>query len=138
MMNHEIRGADTFTISARHIRIRIKDIQDVLRLAIYRANNRTRVETHAWFFGDGLLHKRSRSFHVAITRPLNDEERFCIEQFCKETAEKAGWGNPDVFFRWGLHLKDSAGRYSTDYLDNHPQKWCVKVSNGRRKEEQDE
>ena len=129
----EIRSEDTFTLSARYARIRIKDIQSVLRLAIYKANNKRRVRTYAYFFGDGLLHKRSRSFHVAITRPLNEDERFSIEQMFRETCAKADWGNPDVFFRWGVRLQDKQDRFSTGYLEQHPQKYFVKVSNGAEK-----
>lgn len=126
----EIRSEDTFTISARYARIRIKDIQSVLRLAIYKANNQKRVRTYAYCFGDGLLHKRSRSFHIAITRPLNEEERFFIEQTFREICVKADWGNPNIFFRWGVRLKDEQDRYSTSYLEDHPQKYFVKVSSG--------
>jgi hypothetical protein len=129
----QIRGEDTFTISAANVRLRIKDLKPIIRLAIYKANERQRVETWAWFFGDGLLHKRSRSFHIAITRPLNEEERYQIEQHCRETCCKAKWGSPQRFFQWGVHLQDKEKKFSTVYLDNHPQKWFVKVSNGEQR-----
>ena len=131
-MNHgNIREEDTFTLSAtRHIRI--KEIQSVCRLAIYKANNRQRVETYGWAYGDGHYHKKSRSFHIAITRPLNDEERFLIENCFKETCERAGWGNPDIFFVWGVHLRNEKGEHSDRYLEKHTQKHLVKMSPGKR------
>lgn len=118
-----ITSENTFTISAANMLLRIRDIVPVIRLAIYRANERKRILTWAWFFGDGFHHKRSRSFHVAISRTLNDEEKFFIEQCFLEVCDRANWGSTKIFFRWGVNLGNG-------YLEKHDQRWLVKVSPG--------
>lgn len=129
-MELHIVEEDVFTLSAANVSIHIKDVKKAIRLAIYKANNKKRVETHSIWFGDGNHHKRSRSFHVAILRPLNPEERYWIENVFKEICEKERWGNPERFFQWGVHLKNAKGAFSSDYLFNHEQVIPLKVSNG--------
>lgn len=131
---YKIREEDIFTLSAATKRLRIKDLKGVLRNAIYQANGRNRVETYSWWFGDGLATKRSRSFHVAICRPLTEEERHYISEFYKEVCFKENWGNPDLFIKWNVHLQDRNRQHSTGYLENHDQRWFVKASPGPTEE----
>lgn len=130
----DITSEDTFTLTAATRRMTIKELKKVIRFAIYKANNKKRVETHSVWFGDGHIDDRSRSFHVAITRKLTDEERYWIENLFRDVCEKEHLGCPKRFFKWGVHLKDKKGSFSSSYLFNHDQAVPVKVSPGPKEE----
>lgn len=137
---YRIRSEDCFTLSAatKVLDLRKDDLAGAIRCAVSRVarmSGSNRPATFAWFYGDGFAHKRSRSFHVAVCRPLSVEERHHISEQYKEVCWKENWGNPELFFRWGIHLANSANEYSTAYLDNHPQRWLVKVNAGEVKQE---
>jgi len=132
---YKIKSEDCFTLSAatKMLDMRKDNLPGAIRCAVSRVarmSGSIRPETFAWFYGDGFNHKRSRSFHVAVCRPLSPEERHHIAEQFKETCWKENWGDPELFFRWGIHLTNNSNQYSTAYLDNHPQKWLVKVNAG--------
>jgi hypothetical protein len=132
-MLYKIKGEDCFTISAATKLLHpIKDgLVKAIKCAVSRAAKQSglqRPETFAWFHGDGLNTNVSRSFHVAVCRPLTEEERHHISEQFKEMCSKEHWGNPELFFRWGIHLANQNNEYSTAYLENHSKRRFVKVS----------
>ena len=133
-LEYKISSKNTFTLSAATKQLHISDLKGTLRSALYWANGGKRVATWAYWFGDGLKSRKSRSFHVAVCRDLTEDERLHIQEWFREVCVKEKWGNPYRFFQWDVTLEDEKKEYSTNYLEQHDQKWFVKISTGPKKE----